>query len=137
MLGYNIVVLAGNLTRDMELRYTPAGMAVGTTGIAVNTMMGRNNDGTPKTDTLFVDLILYGRLAESVADYMKKGKPVLIDGRLRYRTWEDQLGNKHSKHEIIVNTVKFLGGQKDGNGKPDLTQPSFDEGEMDDDDIPF
>jgi len=112
MAGYNLVVLLGNITRDFEVRYTPSGVPIGTTSLAVNTSTGKKNNGTLYHETLFIDLVIFGKLAESLKDYMKKGKSVLVQGRLRYRTWEDPSGNKRSKHEVVVNSVQLLTGGK-------------------------
>ncbi len=123
MSGFNLVVLVGNLTRDIEIRYTPAGVAVGTTAIAVNTPAGKNDDGSTKMETMFIDVVLYGRLAEAMNDYLKKGRMVLMKGRLRYRSWEDANGNKRSKHELLVDTVKFLTGYKESSNDNTVEPP--------------
>ncbi len=121
MASLNRIFLAGNLTKDAELRYTPAGTAVSAFGIAVNTRMGKNEDGTPKQETLFIDVVLFGKIAESTAEYLKKGKPILIEGRLRYRSWEDNNGNKRSKHEVIASSIQFL-SHKNHSDNPDIQE---------------
>ncbi len=108
MASFNRVILVGNLTRDSELRHTPAGLAVLTFTIAVNSRLGKNDDGSPVEETLFIDAVVFGKLAEATVEYLKKGKQVLLDGRLRYRTWEDSNGGKHSKHEIAVEGIQLL-----------------------------
>ena len=109
MPNLNKVFLMGNLTRDPELRYTPAGMGVASFGLAVNTPTGKKDEnGKQKTDVLFVDVVAFGKQAEVVAEYLKKGRPVFIEGRLTFRTWEDTNGNRHSKHEVLLNSFQFL-----------------------------
>ncbi len=131
MANLNKVMLIGNLTRDPELRYTPAGLGVASFGLAVNTPMGKDEEGNRKTETLFVDVIAFGRQAEVIAEYLKKGSLVFIEGRLRYRTWEDAAGNKRSKHEVVLNNFQFLNAKdKDSTPQP-IGVPNEDE------DIPF
>ncbi len=108
MANLNRVMLIGNLTRDPELRYTPAGLGVASFGIAVNTPIGKDDEGNRKTETLFVDVVAFGKQAEVIAEYLKKGSLIYLEGRLRYRTWEDASGNKRSKHEIVLNNFQFL-----------------------------
>lgn len=114
MAGFNRVVLLGNLTRDAELRYAPSGVAVMTFTIAVNAKKGKNDDEQKTEETLFIDAIAFGNLAESIKDYMKKGRQILIEGRLRYRKWEDANGGKHNKHEIIVDAIQLLSSSQKG-----------------------
>ncbi|WP_035587239.1 single-stranded DNA-binding protein [Hippea jasoniae] len=130
MANLNKILLIGNLTRDPELRYTPAGLGVATFGIAVNTPLGKDEQGNRKTETLFVDVIAFGRQAEIVAEYLKKGSLIYLEGRLRYRTWEDASGNRRSKHEIILNNFQFLSARE----RVDNLEPPPTE---DDEDIPF
>jgi len=103
---YNKVILVGNLTRDPELRFLPSGMAVCSFGLAVNTTFKRS--GETVKETCFIDVTVFGKQAENVHEYLSKGRSVLVDGRLRYRTWEDQEGKKRSKHEITAQTVQFI-----------------------------
>ena len=136
MAGLNKVMLIGNLTRDPELRYTPGGLGVASFGIAVNTTIGKDEEGNRKVETLFVDVVAFGKQAEVITEYLKKGSLVYLEGRLRYRTWEDSSGNKRSKHEIVLDNFQFLNtrgkDQLDGVATtPDATTPDEDE------DIPF
>jgi single-strand DNA-binding protein len=105
----------GNITKDLELRYTPSNVAVMTFTIAVNTVVGKDADGNSKTEVLFVDVVTFGKQAETINQYCKKGSPLLVEGRLRLRTWEDKEGNKHSKHEVVLSGFQFIGasGKKD------------------------
>lgn len=100
---YNKVILIGNLTRDVELRYTPQGTAVASFGIAVNRKYGEG-----KEEVYFGDCIAWGKLAETCSKYLNKGSRVLVDGRLTTRSWSDNSGNKKSKTEIVVEQVRFL-----------------------------
>lgn len=103
----NLVVLLGNLTRDPELRYLPSGSPVTNVGIAVNRKY-KDKDGNPIEDTLFVDVEAFGKTAELLTRYCKKGRQVLIKGRLRLRTWEAQDGGKRRKHTVVCQQVTFL-----------------------------
>ncbi len=134
MAYLNKIMLIGNLTRDPELRYTPAGLGIATFGIAVNTPIGKDEQGNRKTETLFVDVVAFGRQAEAIAEYLKKGSLIYLEGRLRYRTWEDANGLKKSKHEIIVEKIEFLSRKENSQNNIDNAndyQPDEDE------DIPF
>ncbi len=133
MATLNKVFLMGNLTRDPELRYTPSGFAIASFGLAVNTSMGKDEAGNPKTETLFVDLVAFGKTAETIAEYLKKGAPIFVEGRLRYRSWEDSNGNRRSKHEVLVNNFQFLSSKErtSGSVNNDVDVPAEDE------DIPF
>ena len=116
MASYNKVILVGNLTRDPELRYTPKGMAIAKIGLAVNRNW-TNEAGEKKEEVTFVDVDIFGRTAENVAQYMKKGRPILIEGRLRLDQWDDkQTGQKRSKLGVVAETVQFLGSPAGGGG---------------------
>ena len=94
MASFNKVILVGNLTRDPELRYTPKGTAIAKIGLAVNRVW-TNEAGEKKEEVTFVDVDAFGKTAETIGQYLKKGRPILIEGRLRYQTWEDkQSGQK-------------------------------------------
>ena len=114
MASFNKVVLVGNLTRDPELRYTPKGTAIAKIGLAVNRVW-TNEAGEKKEEVTFVDVDVFGRTAENVGQYMRKGRPILIEGRLKLDQWDDkQTGQKKSKLGVVAETVQFLGGNKDG-----------------------
>lgn len=109
MSSFNLVVLVGHLTRDVELRYTPKGTAVAKMGIAVNRNW-TNEAGEKKEEVTFVDVDIFGRTAENCAQYLRKGRPVLINGRLRMDSWTDKAtGQNRSKLGVIAETVQFLG----------------------------
>jgi len=96
MASFNRVILVGNLTRDPEIRYIPSGSAVADVGLAVNDRR-KNANGEWIEDTTFVDVVLWGRTAEVAGEYLSKGSPVLIEGRLKLDSWETQDGQKRSK----------------------------------------
>ena len=110
----NRVVLVGNLTRDPELRHTPSGTAVCNLGIAVNSRR-RDESGNWVDKPNFFRISVFGNQAESCAQYLSKGRPVAIDGRLDWRQWE-QDGVKREAVEIVAESVQFLGGRGDGEG---------------------
>ena len=109
MASFNKVILVGNLTRDPELRYTPKGTAIAKIGVAVNRVW-TNEAGEKKEEVTFVDVDVFGRTAENVGQYMRKGRPILIEGRLRLDQWDDkQTGQKSSRLGVVAETVQFLG----------------------------
>jgi len=114
MASFNKVILVGNLTRDPELRYTPKGTAIAKIGVAVNRVW-TNEAGEKKEEVTFVDVDVFGRTAENVGQYMRKGRPILIEGRLRLDQWDDkQTGQKKSKLGVVAETVQFLGSASGG-----------------------
>jgi single-strand DNA-binding protein len=117
MPSFNKVILAGNLTRDPELRYTPKGMAIARIALAVNRNW-RSETGEQKEEVTFVDVDAFGKQAETIAQYMKKGRPILIEGRLRLDTWEDkQTQQKRSRLGVVLESFQFLGsGDRAGGG---------------------
>jgi single-strand DNA-binding protein len=118
MASFNKVILLGNLTRDPEIRYTPKGSAVCDLGIAVNRQYTLDN-GERREEVTYVDVVLWARLAEIAAEYLKKGRPVFIEGRLQLDTWDDkQSGQKRSKLRVIGETMQMLGSRGGGGGAP-------------------
>src|SRR5262245_32084160 len=117
MASYNKVILMGNLTRDPEVRYTPKGTAIAKIGLAVNRYW-RDANGEQKEEVTFVDIDAFGKQAETLGNYMKKGRPILIEGRLRLDTWDDKTTNqKRSKLGVVLESFQFLdsrGGGDDG-----------------------
>ena len=155
MASFNKVILLGNLTRDPEVRYTPKGSAVTDIGMAVNRVYTTDN-GEKREETTFVDVTLWGRTAEIAGEYLKKGRPVLIEGRLQLDTWDDkQSGQKRSKLKVIGEGMQLIGsrpggggGEGDegmggggsrpsGSGRTSAPPPRPPAGEPDDDEIPF
>ncbi len=110
---FNKVILVGNLTRDIELRYTPGGTAVGNTGIATSRKF-KGGDGQMKEEVCFIDLTFFGRTAEIANQYLRKGSKVLVEGRLKFDSWEDQSGGKRSKHSITVENMTMLDSRGSG-----------------------
>ncbi len=109
MASFNKVILMGNLTRDPELRYTPKGTAIARVGLAVNRVW-KTETGESREEVTFVDVDAFGRQAETISQYMKKGSPILIEGRLRLHTWEDkQTNQKQSKLRVDLENFKFVG----------------------------
>ena len=111
MASLNKVFLIGNLTRDPELRYIPSGTAVATFTIATNRAY-TDKAGEKKEDVCFVRVIVWARLAEVCGEFLSKGSPVFVEGRLQSRSWQDQSGQKRATIEVVANTVQFLGKPK-------------------------
>jgi len=108
MASFNKVILAGNLTRDPELRYTPKGTAVARITLAVNRTW-KSETGEMKEEVSFVDVDVWGRQAEVIAQYMKKGRPLLVEGRLKQDTWEDKnTKQKQSKLKVVLESFSFI-----------------------------
>lgn len=116
MASLNKVMLIGNLTRDPEIKYTPKGTAVAQIGLAVNRVYS-NDAGEKVEETTFVDVELWGRQAEIAGEYLKKGRPVFIEGRLKLDTWDDkQSGQKRSKMKVVGEALQLLGSREGGGG---------------------
>ena len=116
MASFNRVILLGNVTRDLEVRYTPKGSAVTEVGLAVNRSYTLDN-GERREETTFVDVTLWGRTAEVAGEYLKKGRPVMIEGRLQLDTWDDKTtGAKRSKLRVVGESMQLLGGPRDDRG---------------------
>lgn len=108
---FNKVILIGNLTKDPELRYTPQGTPVSTFRLAVNYRYKQADD--MKQDTTFIDIVVFGKQAESCGQYLNKGSSALVEGRLQERRWESD-GQQRSKFEVVAQSVRFLSGRKGG-----------------------
>ena len=108
---YNKVVLVGNLTRDIELRYSQSGMAIAKTAIATSRKFTSN--GEKKEEVMFIDLTFFGRSGEVANQYLRKGSKILVEGRLQFDQWVDQNGGKRSKHSIAVETMQMLDSKGD------------------------
>src|SRR2546423_2864953 len=116
MASFNKVILLGNLTRDPEVRYTPKGTAVTDLGLAVNRTYTADN-GEKREEVTFVDVTFWGRTAEVAGEYLKKGRPVFVEGRLQLDSWDDkQSGQKRSKLKVIGETMQMLGSPRGGGG---------------------
>ncbi len=118
MANINRVVLVGNLTRDPELRHTPSGMAVCSLRLAVNTRRKDSATGEWTEKPNYFDITVWGNQGENCAQYLSKGRPVAVDGRLEWREWEAQDGSKRQAVEVIADTVQFLGSRGEAGGEP-------------------
>jgi single-strand DNA-binding protein len=105
---FNKVILIGNLTRDVELRYTPSGTAIAKFGIATNRTYKDQVTGENKQETMFIDVTVFGRSAEVANQYLKKGRKVLVEGRLVFEQWVDNTGQKRSKHSVVAEKLQFM-----------------------------
>ena len=118
MASFNKVIIMGNLTRDPELRYTPKGSAVVQLGLAVNRKW-KTETGETKEEVSFIDVDVFGRQAEVVAQYMRKGRPLLVEGRLKQDTWEDKnTHQKQSKLKVVLESFAFVDGNRPEGGAP-------------------
>ncbi len=129
MANINRVTITGNLTRDPDLRSLPSGMAVCELGVAVNHRRKDNATDQWIEEPNFFNVVVFGSQGENCAQYLSKGRPVAVDGRLRWSSWEDKNGGgKRSKVEIVANVVQFLGGRGDdnqgGGGQQQQAQPN-------------
>ena len=151
MANLNRVLLIGNLTRDPEVRYTPKGTAVAEIGLAVNRIYS-GEDGEKKEETTFVDVTLWARQAEIAGQYLKKGRPVFIEGRLQLDTWDDkQTGQKRSRLRVVSENLQLLGSRQEGESSspappprrasaaatPSRPEPRDPDLDVEPDDIPF
>ncbi len=116
MASYNKVILMGNMTRDPQLTYTSSNTAVCKFGLAMNHTWKDRDSGQKKEQVTFVDCVCFGRAGEVINQYMSKGKPIHVDGRLSLSQWEGQDGTKRSKLEVIVENFTFVGGGGEGGG---------------------
>ena len=124
---FNKIILVGNLTRDIELRYSQAGMGIANTAIATSHKFTQN--GEKKEEVCFVDITFFGRSAEVANQYLRKGSKILVEGRLKLDSWVDQNGQKRSKHSVVVETMKMLDGKGDNqssnNANTQGNQPAY------------
>jgi len=121
---FNKVILAGNLTREIEMKNSPTGLAIANSGIACNRKF-KNQTGEQKEEVLFLDLTFFGRTAEVANQYLRKGSKILVDGRLKLDQWTDQSGQKRSKHSLVVESMKMLGGKEEEISSPPVTEPTY------------
>ena len=105
---YNKVILVGNLTRDVELKYTPSGTAIAKFGIATNRTYKDTMTGENKQEVMFINVTVFGRSAEVANQYLSKGRKVLVEGRLVLDQWVDSTGQKRSKHSVVAEKVQFM-----------------------------
>src|SRR5580693_10654684 len=153
MANLNRVLLIGNLTRDPEIRYTPKGTAVADIALAVNRVF-TGEDGEKREEVTYVDVVVWSRLAEIAEQYLKKGRPVFIEGRLQLDSWDDkQTGQKRSRLRVVAENLQLLGSRQEGEGSgtssppprrapgpsapPARTEPRDPDLDAEPDDIPF
>ena len=143
MASHNRVILIGNLTRDPELRFLPKGTAVCRMGLAMNRTWTTDND-EKREEVTFVDVDMFGRLAENCAKYLKKGSSAMVEGRLKLDTWDDKkTGEKRSKLGVMAEAVQFLDGKREGNSSAPSPAPAAPKSyaeikpETEDSDVPF
>lgn len=150
---YNKVILIGNLTRDVELKYTPSGTAIAKFGLATNRTFRDSMSGENKQEVMFIDITVFGRSAEVANQYLSKGRRVLIEGRLVLDQWVDSTGNKRSKHSIVAERVQFMDSKSSSSDdytqynqskpqeKPQMQTPKKENEipsiDIDEEDIPF
>lgn len=140
MAQMNSVYLRGNMTRDPEKRFLPAGSSVVSFGFAVNRRYRSGDEW--KEDTCFVDVVVYGRQGDWVMEQTSKGSPLVVEGRLSFRSWEAQDGSRRSKHEVVAYNIHFLSRRDEmaggsGSGHGESSAPPRQDLPMTDDDIPF
>jgi single-strand DNA-binding protein len=116
VVGFNKVILIGNLTKNPEVRYTPSGTPVTSFGLAVNRRFRQAED--LKEEVCYVDIVVFGKQAEHCGQYLSKGNGVIVDGRLQQRRWETDDGQKRSKHEVVAQTVTFLPKRPEAGAEP-------------------
>ena len=121
---FNKVILIGNLTRDPEMRYTPQGTSVCNFGIAVNRKYKQGDE--MKEEVTYINVVVFGKQADTCGQYLNKGKSVLVEGRLQERRWETEEGQKRSKHEVVAENIRFLSKGRGDSG----TGVSAGEGEI-------
>jgi single-strand DNA-binding protein len=121
MAGFNKVILMGNLTRDPEIRYAPNGTPVANFGLAVNRRYRQGEE--MRDDVCFVDIVVFGKQAETCGQYLSKGQGALIEGRLQMRKFETKEGQKVTKHEVVAENVRFLSRRPDQGGEREPKEP--------------
>jgi single-strand DNA-binding protein len=152
MANLNRVLLIGNLTRDPEIRYTPKGTAVADVGLAINRVLN-TEEGERREEVTYVDVVLWARLAEIADQYLKKGRPVFIEGRLQLDSWDDkQTGQKRSRLRVVAENMQLLGSRSESEAAASTTprrspgpaapaprpqQPKDPDLDAEPDDIPF
>ncbi len=134
MVRYNRVIIAGNLVRDPEIRFLPSGLSVANFTVAVNHSFRQNEE--TREEVSYFDVVVFGKQGENCAEYLAKGRPVLLEGRLRQRRWETDDGQKRSKIEIVGSQVQFLGSSRTESAGGRKTEEPVSE-TIRDEDVPF
>jgi single-strand DNA-binding protein len=143
MASFNKVILMGNLTRDPELRVTNTGLSICKLSLAVNRTY-TSKEGDSKDETTYVDIDSFGKQAETLSKYLQKGRPIMVEGRLKLDQWETNEGQKRSKLGVVLENFQFIGGRDSSasapNGAPSASEaqaPQVDEGNGFDEEVPF
>ena len=142
MPSFNRVLLMGNLTRDVQLKQLPSQTQVAEFGLAMNRKF-KTQQGEDRVDTVFVDCEAWGKTGENIAKYCRKGRPLFIEGRLKFDAWEDKQGGKHSKLSVVVENFQFVGAPDGGGTNSPAKQPQRGEKQRPEpvsvkqDDVPF
>lgn len=124
MSNFNKVILAGNLTRDPELKYTPKGSAIASFGLAINRQW-TTETGEKREEATFIDITAFGKTAEIIGKFFTKGKPILMEGRLKLDLWDDKVtGAKRSKLGVVLESFSFIGGEKPSDGQTQARRPA-------------
>ncbi len=132
----NKVILIGNLGKDPELRYAPSGSAVATFSLATSEQW-KDQEGNPQERTSWHNIVVWGKLAEIVSEYLKKGRKVYLEGRLQYRDYEDKSGNKRYVTEVVVSDLVMLGSRQDGGEREEPAAGATPAVSEEKDDLPF
>ena len=133
---FNKVILTGNLSKDITLK-SNSNITIANTTIAVNRKL-KNQNGDTSEEVLFIDITFFGRQAQIANQYLNKGSKVLIEGRLKYDTWQDQNGQNRSKHSVVVESMEMLGGQNTGTNQNNQSHnQSYNSYNESNDEIPF
>jgi single-strand DNA-binding protein len=148
-MPYNKVILLGNLTRDADLRFTPKGTKIAQLGLACNRVW-KTEEGEKKEEVLFIDVTAFGRQAETIAEYFRKGDPILVEGRLKLEQWTDkETGKPRQKILVVLEGFSFVNGRKDRDGAAGAAKPTAAAGAIpgagapapvpppEEDDVPF
>lgn len=137
MSSYNRVILMGNLTRDPDIKYSQSGLSIAKIGLAINERR-KNNAGEWIDETCFVDVTMFGKTADTAAEYLTKGSGLHVEGKLRFETWEKD-GQKHSKHSVVCDRMQFVGGKGERKQPVGAATSSDDSGSFtsSDEDVPF
>ena len=130
-MNLNKVMLAGNITRDIELKYIPSGSAVATLNLAVNRVWYKDEE--KKEEVCYIKVVVWGKQAEACNEYLHKGSPVFIEGRLQFRSWETDDGQKRSVLEVVAERVQFLGSKQENKPTTAPAEPGPDQ----DNSVPF
>lgn len=126
MVSFNKVILMGNLTKDPEIRYTPSGTAVANFRLAVNHKYKQGDD--LREEVCYIDVVVFGKQAETCGQYLNKGQSVIIDGRLQEKRWETEDGQKRSKHEVVGQSVRFMPKRGESSGAGSRSGPVQEDG---------